>query len=236
MRIAICDDDHFITEEIRKALERIQKEMELEMSVDEFSDGTELYCSIQEKGSYDIVYLDIEMKGMNGIVTAGKIREEDPYAVLIFISAYDSYCRQLFDVEPLRFLDKPIRWEVFREYFLLAYQKVQDINQRFVFQANKRVYQIPHKEIMYLESKRRIIYVHCREKEYSYYGKMNDAWEILKDVGKYYIRIQKSYIVNYNYVASMSMKDVNLCNGVCLSLSNDFKEEAQERYAEMMRG
>lgn len=219
MRIAVCDDDYFITEQVEEALKKIEQEDELELATDTFSDGMKLCEAIQAGEHYDIIYLDIEMKEMNGIAAARKIREEDPYVVLIFISAYDSYCRQLFDVEPLRFLDKPINWTVFREYFSLAYQKVQDINQRFVFHANKRVYQIPHKEIMYLESKRRVIHIHCREKEYSYYGKMDQAWEQLKDVGKYYIRVQKSYIVNYTYITSMSMREVQLQNGVNLSLS-----------------
>lgn len=236
MRIAVCDDDYFITEQVEEALKKIEQEDELELATDTFSDGMKLCEAIQAGEHYDIIYLDIEMKEMNGIAAARKIREEDPYVVLIFISAYDSYCRQLFDVEPLRFLDKPINWTVFREYFSLAYQKVQDINQRFVFYANKRVYQIPHKEIMYLESKRRVIHIHCREKEYSYYGKMDQAWEQLKDVGKYYIRVQKSYIVNYTYITSMSMREVQLQNGVNLSLSGEFREEAKERYAEMMQG
>ena len=76
-----------------------------------------LWEAIEKHGSYDIIYLDIEMENMDGITVARKIREQDPYTILLFVSSYDSYYEQLFEVEPLRFLRKPINPEKFEEYF-----------------------------------------------------------------------------------------------------------------------
>lgn len=108
MKIAVCDDDRLLTGEIDGQLQKIREKTGISFETDIFFDGETLWEAIEKNGSYDIVYLDIEMKNMDGITVARKIRERDPYAILIFISSYDSYYEQLFEVEPLRFLHKPI--------------------------------------------------------------------------------------------------------------------------------
>ena len=113
MKIAVCDDDRLLTGEIDGQLQKIREKTGISFETDIFFDGETLWEAIEKNGSYDIVYLDIEMKNMDGITVARKIRDRDPYAILIFVSSYDSYYEQLFEVEPLRFLHKPIELNEF---------------------------------------------------------------------------------------------------------------------------
>ena len=157
MKIAVCDDDKLLTGEIDRQLQGLRQRMGISFETEIFFDGTTLWESIERNGSYDIIYLDIEMKNMDGITVAKKIREQDPYTILLFVSSYDSYYEQLFEVEPLRFLRKPIDPGKFEEYFRIAYGKLMNLDERLHFEFNKRLYQIPYREIIYMESQRRVI-------------------------------------------------------------------------------
>ena len=234
MRIAICDDDMAVTGVMDGMLQKIEKEEKIEMEVDVFFGGAGLWEQIQQTGAYDLIYLDIEMKDMDGITVARKIREKDPYTILIFVSAYNSYFRQLFEVEPFRFLDKPLDEKIFREYFLLAYKRISSQNERFAFRFEKRIYQLPLREIVYFESNLRLIYIHGKDREYRFYGKLNQVQEQMEKMSRYFIRIQRSYLVNYYHILSMNGKEVELITGEKLPVSKEYKDRALSRYLELL--
>ena len=234
MRIAICDDDMAVTGVMDGMLQKIEKEEKIEMEVDVFFGGAGLWEQIHQTGSYDLIYLDIEMKDMDGITVARKIREKDPYTILIFVSAYDSYFRQLFEVEPFRFLDKPLDEKIFREYFLLAYKRISTQNERFAFRFEKRIYQLPLREIVYFESNLRVIYIHGKDREYRFYGKLNQVQEQMEKMSRYFIRIQRSYLVNYYHITYMNAKKVELFNGETLPVSKEYRDKAIRRYMDLM--
>ena len=195
MKIAVCDDDKLLTGEIDGQLQRIQQKMGISFETDIFFDGETLWEAIEKHGSYDIIYLDIEMENMDGITVARKIREQDPYTILLFVSSYDSYYEQLFEVEPLRFLRKPINPEKFEEYFKIAYGRLMNLDERLHFEFNKRLYQIPYRSIMYMESRRRVIHlIENGGQEYRFYMKMNDLMQEISRVGHMFIRIHCSYV------------------------------------------
>lgn len=234
MRIAICDDNKAVTGDIDSMLQKIKKEEKIEMEVDVFFGGTGLWEQIQRTGAYDLIYLDIEMEDMDGLTVARKIREKDPYTILIFVSAYDSYFRQLFEVEPFRFLDKPLDEKIFRDYFLLAYKRISTQNTRYAFRFEKRIYQLPLREIVYFESNLRLIYLHGKEREYRFYGKLNQVQEQMENMSRYFIRIHRSYLVNYYHITYMNGKTVELFNGETLPVSKDYKDRALSRYLELL--
>lgn len=230
MRIAVCDDDMGAAGSIVHMLKKIEKDEKIEMEPEVFPGGRGLWEKIQRTGGYDLIYLDVRMKDMDGITAAGKIREKDPYTLLIFVSSCDNYCPQLFEVEPFRFLEKPVDEKIFRDCFLLAYKKISSRNERFAFQFDKRIYQLPLREIVYLESHLRLIYVHGKDGEYRFYGKMNQVQEQMEKITRYFIRIHRSYLVNFYYIVSMNQKEVLLLTGEKLPVSKEYRDGAMEKY------
>lgn len=208
--------------------------MGISFETDIFFDGETLWEAIEKHGSYDIIYLDIEMENMDGITVARKIREQDPYTILLFVSSYDSYYEQLFEVEPLRFLRKPINPEKFEEYFKIAYGRLMNLDERLHFEFNKRLYQIPYRSIMYMESRRRVIHlIENGGQEYRFYMKMNDLMQEISRVGHMFIRIHCSYVVNYYYIKTFGASEVVLLNGEVLPVSIEYKNEAMKFYMDM---
>ena len=100
LRIAICDDDLPIKSEIESLLLDIMQDYCIKMDIDIFFDGKTLYQQIQSGTNFDIIYMDIEMNDVDGIQAARLIRAQNIPSILIYISAYETYFKQLFEVEP----------------------------------------------------------------------------------------------------------------------------------------
>ena len=73
LKIAVCDDDRLLTGEIDSQLQKIREKTGISFETDIFFDGETLWKAIEQNGSYDVVYLDIEMKNMDGITVARKM-------------------------------------------------------------------------------------------------------------------------------------------------------------------
>lgn len=140
LRIAICDDDLPIKSEIESLLLDIMQDYCIKMDIDIFFDGKTLYQQIQSGTNFDIIYMDIEMNDVDGIQAARLIRAQNIPSILIYISAYETYFKQLFEVEPFHFISKPINVHLFYKYFMEAYKKLTSQLQFFYIQFSSKIY------------------------------------------------------------------------------------------------
>jgi len=109
-----------------------------------------------------------------------------------------------------------------------------NLDERLHFEFNKRLYQIPYRSIMYMESRRRVIHlIENGGQEYRFYMKMNDLMQEISRVGHMFIRIHCSYVVNYYYIKTFGASEVVLLNGEVLSVSIEYKNEAMKFYMDM---
>lgn len=121
LNIAICDDNLPLTSEIEGLLISMSQRHHIKIDTSVFFDGKTLYNSMHSGNVYDLIYLDIEMNDMDGIETARHIRSDQLPTVFIYVSAHETYYRQLFEVEPFRFILKPIDPLLFEKYFIAAH-------------------------------------------------------------------------------------------------------------------
>lgn len=239
IKIAVCTQNPGVNDTIREYAAGFEVRAGVKIQVDIMKNCYPLAKKILDREHYDVICLgrklwDIEMENMDGITVARKIREQDPYTILLFVSSYDSYYEQLFEVEPLRFLRKPINPEKFEEYFKIAYGRLMNLDERLHFEFNKRLYQIPYRSIMYMESRRRVIHlIENGGQEYRFYMKMNDLMQEISRVGHMFIRIHCSYVVNYYYIKTFGASEVVLLNGEVLPVSIEYKNEAMKFYMDM---
>ncbi|ROR21356.1 LytTR family two component transcriptional regulator [Mobilisporobacter senegalensis] len=236
LRIAICDDEITIVEQIRQHLEDIGNSINRQLEIVEFYSGVRLVEATSKKGNFDIIFLDIEMDIMNGINTALKIRETDINVLLIYVSSHEGYYQQLFDVEPFRFIKKPINKKVFQDIFLKATQRLDMKVRDFHFQYNKSIIKIPLKDIMYFVSERRTINIHTEDKIYTYYDKLDSVEKSVKNDNIIFIRIHKSYLVNYQYIKQWEYTQVTLYNGYSIQISEERRKKIRKIYMELLGG
>ena len=201
------------------------------MNIEVFSDGSELWDDIAfGKNKYELLYLDIEMVRINGIEVARKIRENDADAILIYISAYDNYFIELFEVEPFRFIKKPVDDYIFEVYFNKAYERILNDETYFEYRFNKADYKIPINNISYFESSGRLINIIHMDGKDKFYGKLNYVEKQLGDSKIPFLRIHQSYLVNYRFICKISFSHVTLRDGTVLQISEDRQKKIREQY------
>ena len=106
INIAICDDDKLICSQIENALLSYTNSICLEVKLSVFYGGKSLLDYIEQGFPLDVLYLDIEMDQIDGIEVGRRLRKvlRNHEIEIIYISGHDHYDRQLFDVQPLHFV------------------------------------------------------------------------------------------------------------------------------------
>lgn len=237
IRIALCDDQLKVTSYIESLIMKLSEQNAIEVEVDVFFDGFSLIKKIDVGDLYDLIYLDIEMKVMNGVETAQKIRKMDQDVLLIYVSGYDNYWKDLFEVEPFRFISKPIDTKEFADFFLKAYEKIKGMDIFFEFKYNREYIKVKISDIMYFESCKRTIFIYTNgDENYKFYGKLNEVEGIVRNKNVPFLRIHQSNLVNYRYIRKIGTDYIVLSNDKELLISSERQKEIKKKYCELIGG
>lgn len=240
LRIAICDDDLGFTGSLETLVLEESRSMGIRVDTYVFSDGRTLLKSIQSGEPYGLIFIDIEMEQVDGISAARKIRETDRSVLFIYISGYDKYLKDLFEVEPFRFLSKPLDKEKFRRYFKEACHRIGETEVFYQFTFNREIRKVPLKDVVYFESRNRVVHIFLRDGSTAhFYGKLSAVEKELADSRRYFLRIHQSFLVNYDYITKMNFFNITISmNGkeIELKISEDRQKEVCRHLCTMAAG
>ena len=234
IRIGICDD---VIEQLQlqeEILRNITHQMCLNAEVGIFQSGEDLLCEIEQKGSMDIILLDIEMGGINGVETARMIREKDSRVILIFISFYDQYCKEMISVQPFAFIDKPVSEKQLEPVMKRALKVLGEKEQIFEYTYKKVPRKILIRKIRYFESDKREINIYSTDGIYSFYKKLDEVEMQIEKMDVKFLRISKTYLVNMIYVKEFRYEKVVMDDGKELRIGPTYKDKIRKSYLEMM--
>lgn len=234
LRIAICDDEQAVLELHERILQLYMKERGLTAEIVLCKSGDELLLRMESGGNFQIILLDVEMENVNGVRTAELLRRCDPYAVLLFVSGHDSYCRELMNVKPYAFFDKPLQKETLFPILDKAVAQEIDEGEVFSFFVGKAVHQIPIRDILYFESNLRKIQLVGRAHTDSFYGKMDEVEERLAKSRYRFLRIHKSFLVNAKAVERYRFDTMRMENGIELNISKSKQNEIKQYYMDSL--
>ena len=226
--IAICEDEKQYADKLEKDLRIWAVNAAVNVRIKKFAGGDLLLASILKEGMFDLIFMNIEMEGINGLETAAKIRETDYITTLIFVSQYEDYYREAYQVHPFHFLSKPVSLKELKET-MDAYMKMknQDI-ETFTFAVRKAQYNLRLNDIVYFCSEYRHVTVVCEDQRYSFYGKLSEVQRELEEKNSHFLRIHQSYLVNTKYIKEYHYSKVILHNGETLSVSRDNRKKMRE--------
>lgn len=233
INIAVCDDDYITTTEIETLVKSFLQANHLTFNITLFFNGENLLQTFNKKIYYDIIFLDIEME-VNGITVAKKLRETNNVTLIIYISAYTSYALDLFDVEPFRFIKKPIDHKIFNKYLDLAIKRILSEKQIYTFRYKQMWYSILLKDILYFESNLHIVYIYTVNSIYIHNKKLGDIEKNLKNAYPPFLRIHQSYLVNLKYIQSINFSEVTLFNNTKLQISEKRQKNVQKQFIQIM--
>lgn len=124
-RIAICDDEQLDIKYIKELLHIWQEETNISLQIETFTSAESFLFNYAEDKLYDIILLDIELGGMDGVTMAKKIRKENKTVQIIFISGYSDYIAEGYEVEALHYLLKPVNKEKLFSVLQCAQEKIK---------------------------------------------------------------------------------------------------------------
>lgn len=220
MRIAICDDEKNIRELIGAKVSKQYPEADILF----FSNGEELLLS---DISIDILFLDIEMPGRNGMEIAEELRKRDNRLILIFVTAMEEYVFQAFDVGAFNYIVKPIEDGKFTDLLGRAVEKwhsrssdVDESEVKYMMINNGGVHiRVKIEDIVYAEVFNRKVAIHKLDESIEYYGKMSDLEAL---VGDSFFRPHRAYLVNLKYVEKYDATTIYLEKGTALMAKQKF--------------
>ncbi|ANU44446.1 DNA-binding response regulator [Enterocloster clostridioformis] len=237
LKIAICDDENIIVNQIEEMIESICNIEGIPVDLDAFYCGKTLENEVMLGTKYDLIFLDIQMKDGNGIAAAKNIRKVDENALIIYVSSYDKYMMELFQLDVFAFIKKPIKKEVFTKIFFEANRKICNKMFYFTFRYKNEEYKILCKDILYFESSGRKVNIHHRDGEISVFnGKLSEVEERLYSGKIPFMRIHQSYLVNYYLIKSRSKSEVTLSNGQKLPISEERQKKFNIQYSKLLGG
>lgn len=227
IRIAVCDDLPDVITQVNEYLSEYQQQNNREFDVKSFSNAEDLWEHLKSNHC-DLIILDIELVNMNGVELGHLIREKlNDHAVnIIYISAMDTYDRQLFEVQPINFLPKPIKKDKLYTTIDLALQLIDDRNHIFVFKDKDGLHRIRIKDIIYFESFAHNFLLVTVNERYEFRAKMSDILRELSDYG--FIQVHRSYIVNYDQIKAIKYEEIIMSDESSLPISRNKRKEVRE--------
>ncbi len=200
MKIAICDDDRTICNEIREIIGQYNSNY----CIDLFYCGLDL---LNTDKVYDIVFLDIEMNEIDGMRTAASLREKNNNEYIIFLTSHSEFMQEAFKVKAFRYLHKPIQQQGLIEALCTAEREILS-NKKIVLNEKNKMQIIDIKNIIYFESYGDGTYIYTN----------NEIFESIKPL-KYwgnivekecFFQVHKSFLISLRYVKNIGNSFVQM--------------------------
>ena len=235
IRIAICDDEA----NIRSYLSSLIGVQSCPCEIVEYASAGDCLADHRE---IDLLFLDIELatdrSGLDGMALARKIRERvtGTQPVIIFVTGYERYVFDAFDVGAFQYLLKPVDEEKFAQVFSRAVAQIGIAKEKpgrvLTLQSANTSKTVPLDSIYYIESSNHKVELHLKDGEFACYAKIGDLELELQDQ---FFRIHKGYLVNLSYVAGYSKTEVTLTNGERLLLSKYKYQDFVKAYLHFLK-
>ena len=228
MRIAICDDESQIRELLKEKIEKYYFSQNIEFQIQTYGSGEQLLK--QDLDSIDVLFLDVDMPGKNGMDTAREIRKTNKEMLIIFLTAYSEFVFESFKVDAFRYLVKPLKDEELAEVLQAVQKKLYVDDEEYLsFQFQNEIYNVRYSDILYIEGMRDKIWLYCKDDQtYRWRGTLKALQEQL--AGRGFFQVHRSYIINMGKIQKYNSQSV-LLEGDCEVPISRYKLEAfKEEY------
>ncbi|MBD5129384.1 MAG: response regulator transcription factor [Ruminococcaceae bacterium] len=228
VKFAVCEDEQEMADYISDKLREYYPE---ECEIKKYGDGESL-LNVRRREFFDALFLDIGLPGMSGIELAKKIRKDDPYVKIIFVTKREELAHMGYLFNVFRFVRKSnLNQELcetadsLKEYF-------DSLDKYMSFNTPTGKITRAVKDIKYFEVKGHAITMVSVEYEDQVCGTMKMYCDIMKNKG--FIQIHKSYLVNFRYIYSVEKDDVRLPCGKVLPLSRNRVDEVKNKLQDFL--
>ncbi len=234
MRIAICDDEKAQRLLLKKYLEEWAAQNKAILETELFVSGENFLFSWEDDRDYDLLVFDIEMGQMSGMELAAAIREKDDGIPILFVTGYDKYMLQGFEVAALNYLLKPVNKDKLFEVLdkLKIKRKQED---KLFFQTEKGPVSLLTSRIWYIEARAHQCILYTEDEEYTLRSSISEVAGMLNG-RREFVRCHRSYLVNLHHVSAIVKPELILDDKRRLPVSRSAEKEVNRLFIEIFRG
>lgn len=234
---AICEDEKPVLKYIYHQLQAAFLSHHHEILFDCYLSGEELLNASSNGKKYQILFLDIEMPGINGIELCRKLRLIHPEALIVFISNREELVFQTFEVRPFAF----IRKSHFKEELPVLIRNLEqewNLNKELIIQIHEQnstcVYSFNINDIIYIEALAKTCRVVTSDSEQFIRYRLSDFETQLTKYG--FLHPHRSYLVNFRYIFCIKKDTLLLDNKTELPLSRRRRLDIQQQFISLSQG
>lgn len=225
MTVAICDDDAKFCDTLCQAVHLYLHNANIDADVHIYLTGEDL-CEAFSQTHFDLIFLDIELTGINGVGVGQILRQTAQDVQIVYVSAKEEYAMQLFQNRPFDFLVKPVTqkrlYAVLDEYFRVFPPE----DRYFSYTADRQKAEIAVSRILYFESIRKQLRMVTAEGDILIYGKLSDILALR--FSRRFLRIHQSFLVNTQHIAAFRYGEITLTNGTVLPISRSYQNAVRD--------
>lgn len=236
LRLTICDDEPAQLSLLEAYVRAWAVERGIEAGIETFRNGEQFLFSWEE-GKEDILLLDIDMPGMDGISLAKRLRERGAGLQILFITGLADYALEGYDVEAVSYLVKPVEKERLSACLDRAWERCGREEPALLLEMPWGTARVRLRDISYLESAAHDTQVHCIRREEPLRCRMGirELEERIGGESRAFFRIHRSYLVNLGHVGRIGRKEVETDRGEVLPVARNRWEALNQAYLDYYR-
>lgn len=225
MRMVICDDERIQAELLQSYVEEYRLQHSIKMDVSLYASADSLYYDLDTFENLDILLLDIQMEGMNGMELAKRIRQRNENCVILFVTGVTEYIYDSFQVQALNYLLKPVKKDQLFHCLDQALEQLSEETRTITILEDKEVYKLKVSSILYAESDGHYMNIYCYKRCYRVKKSMKELEQELQ-LPQFY-RLSRSYLLNLDAVDKITPKEVILSGCVVPMPRGKYRDVSQ---------
>ena len=243
LHITLCDDEPSQLEFLESCIRQWALASSIEICTKAHKSAGEFLFAWEDKKDTDILLLDIEMPGINGIEAARLLRAKEDDLQIIFVTGIREYVFEGYDVDAVSYLLKPVSRQQVFECLDKAVRRLRYTEPVIAVESAGEVAKVRYKDICYLESSAHDTLIHIYHADMagrdeiirSKTGLGRLETELAKNSGLFF-KIHRSYTINLNHVKKITHKEVVMDSGASLIIPRGKWEELNRAYLTLLRG
>lgn len=212
-KIAICDDRQEDRECVRQLTARWAQQRGNQLEMTAFCSAEQFLFSYPQQ-DFDLLLLDIEMDGMDGVSLAKQVRRTNELMQIVFITGYSDYITEGYEVAALHYLMKPVKEEKLFAVLDRAVERLHKNTKVLTLETAEETVRVPLYQVSALEVQRNYVTVHARQD----YTVKKSLSELMEQLDERFFRVGRSAVVNLNDISRVTRSDIYLTDGRSIPL------------------
>lgn len=238
MKIAICDDEvsqtKYLSSLVKKWAENSGSVTDGHAAVEVFRSAEAFLFAWSGDKTYDVLLLDIQMPGKNGMELARTIRQSDEDLAIIFITGFSDYIEDGYEVSALHYLLKPVNEEKLLSCLDKANRRMKTEPPTLLVECGSETLRICQDEIVALEAFAHTVMITTIHQSFEVSTGIGELEKMLDQ--RLFVRVHRSYLVGLRFIQKIGRTELTLDNGAIIPVSRRLYKDINRAFINFYRG